>query len=120
VTAKEPVIDKTVKQQNESLANSLAGVIFLGTPHAGSGYSKIGKIYCLFHYWDSASTTLLRYMDPGSEETRTLENAFSLSYIDVPSIDYHESFPNVIFGFAVNLVSVDDASYPEVDTSNHF
>lgn len=111
VIAKRSVADPNIRERHTSLTNSLAGVIFLGTPHAGSGYSTIGKLYCLFNYWQGASTMLLRYMDPGSKETREVEDEFLSGYDEVPSIDYYESRPNIILGFRVNLVSVSERAH---------
>ncbi|CAD6441286.1 cb3ba11b-506d-45aa-9e63-7c7903804476 [Sclerotinia trifoliorum] len=104
VTAKRPIVDARFKEKNRRLVSSLAGIIFLGTPHAGSGYSRLGQLYCLFHYWNGSSPVLLNYMDPGSEETRKLEDEFSNGYDHVRSIDFHEDVPNVILWFRVNLV----------------
>ncbi|KAI0102510.1 hypothetical protein GGR51DRAFT_285491 [Nemania sp. FL0031] len=110
VIAKRPTTDERIAHQNEYLTNSLAGIIFLGTPHAGSGYSTLGKLYCLFHYWDGASTTLLRYLDVESTETERLEDEFLASFDRVPSIDYHECVPNTILGFNVNLIVTKSAA----------
>ncbi|KAJ8130426.1 hypothetical protein O1611_g3206 [Lasiodiplodia mahajangana] len=105
VLAKRTISDEMIAPQNKHLTKSLAGIIFLGTPHAGSGYSTLGKLYCLFHYWDGASTTLLRYMGVDSAETQTLEDEFRAGFDRVPSIDYHECVPNTLLGFDLNLLT---------------
>lgn len=90
VLAKGPSNDPNTRARHLSLAESLAGVIFLGTPYAGSGYSFLGKIYCLFHYWDGANPMLLQYLDPGSKETVKLEDDFLKAYPG-RSFDYYET-----------------------------
>ncbi|KAL6405287.1 Ankyrin repeat domain-containing protein 50, partial [Ilyonectria robusta] len=104
VLAKQFVNDKVDEKQNKWLTDSLAGIIFLGTPHGGSGYSALARLYCVFHYWDGASTTLLRYLDPGSEKARDLEEQFASSCHSVRTIDYYETIPNEFLGYGVNLV----------------
>ncbi|KAI1146836.1 hypothetical protein F4825DRAFT_466221 [Nemania diffusa] len=108
VLAKGPSNDPNTRARHLSLAESLAGVIFLGTPYAGSGYSFLGKIYCLFHYWDGANPMLLQYLDPGSKETVKLEDDFLKAYPG-RSFDYYETTPNVIFGIQFQMVVTRDS-----------
>ncbi|GKZ33149.1 hypothetical protein AbraIFM66950_002933 [Aspergillus brasiliensis] len=108
VFAKRPVDDTHTRRLHDNLVESLAGIIFLGTPHGGSKYARLGILYSLIHYWDGASPSLLRYMSPGSTETRNLEDEFLRGYRAVPSIDFTEAVPNVILGFQVRVV-VDEA-----------
>ncbi|KAI1660708.1 hypothetical protein F4813DRAFT_261661 [Daldinia decipiens] len=103
VLAKGAAANANTRACHESLTNSLAGVIFLGTPHAGSGYSFWGKLYCLFHYWEGANPLLLGYMDPGSQETTKLEDDF-LKYFRDLSFDFHELRSNVIFGIQFEMI----------------
>ncbi|KAG5660877.1 hypothetical protein KAF25_002520 [Fusarium avenaceum] len=97
--------DKHLAQQNKFLEGSLAGIIFLGTPHGGSSYAWPARLYCAFHYWDNASITLLRYMDPGSRRARKLEDDFSNAYNEVSTMDYFESKAiKGVAGVVLNLV----------------
>ena len=104
VIAKSGSSDKNVQERRTNLANSLSGIIFLGTPHAGSSYSAIGKLICHFMYWQGSSTVLLNTIDPKSDATRELEDAFCSNYARLPTMDFHESYPNTLLGFQVNLV----------------
>jgi hypothetical protein len=89
-----------------NLINSLAGLIFLGTPHAGSSYLIFGKLYCLFHFWDGASTTLLRYLDPSDMNTHELVDEFSSAFRNVSGINYYERVSNSVFGVPWKPVSI--------------
>ncbi|KAL6696427.1 ankyrin repeat-containing domain protein [Trichoderma pleuroticola] len=109
VLAKEPSNNENTQRLRDRLTNSLAGAIFLGTPHAGSGYSLLGKLYCLFHYWEGANPLLLGYMDPGSKEIRNLEDKFIKHYPSL-SFDFHETMPNVILGMEFQMVVTRDSS----------
>ncbi|KUI70689.1 Serine/threonine-protein phosphatase 6 regulatory ankyrin repeat subunit B [Cytospora mali] len=103
VLARGPAADDDTRAQHESLANSFAGAIFLGTPHAGSSYTLLGKLYCLFHYWEGANPFLLRYMDPGSMERVKLEDDF-LKYYRNLSFDFYETKPNIILGIQFQMI----------------
>ncbi|KAK6448633.1 hypothetical protein FP744_10004883 [Trichoderma asperellum] len=103
VLAKAAAADEDTKKRHKNIADSLAGAIFLGTPHAGSDYSLLGKIYCLFHYWDGANPLLLGYMDKGSEHIMNMENEFMKHYRGL-SFDFYERVPNVILGMSFNMV----------------
>jgi hypothetical protein len=92
------------KEHHEMLANSVAGVIFLGTPHAGSSYSFLAKLYCLCNHWDGGNPLLLVYLDPNSKETKELEDQF-LKYYPGCSIDFYETKPTTILGLQVQMVT---------------
>lgn len=107
--AKGPSADPNTQARHESLANSVAGAIFLGTPHAGSGYSFLGRLYCLFNYWEGGNPLLLGYMDPGAKETVKLEDDFLKYYPRQLSFDFHETKSNVILGIRFQMVGVPQA-----------
>ncbi|KAI0894029.1 hypothetical protein F4806DRAFT_503784 [Annulohypoxylon nitens] len=110
VLASEPTGDETVDKENKCIKDSLAGIIFLGTPHGGSGFSILARIYCVFHYWDGASTTLIRYLDPNSEKARKLEDSFALYSKSVRTINYYESIPDSFLGYYTQPVVTKAAS----------
>lgn len=105
VLAKRNTVDADLdtKKRYKRLTDCFAGAIFLGTPHGGSNYSVLGKLYCFLHYWDGANPLLLGYMDPGSREVIDLENDF-LKYFHHLSIDYYERKPNFILGMQFKMV----------------
>ena len=105
MTAKRAAPDQDIGKRHLRLADSLAGIVFLGTPHAGSGYTAIGKLICHLTYWGGSSTVLLSAIDPKSKVTRDLEDEFLSGYGNVKSVDFYETMPNMILGFRVNLVS---------------
>lgn len=105
VLAKQDELNVDTKARHERLVNALAGVVFLGTPHAGSSYSELGKVYCLFHYWQGANPMLLGYLDPGSAKTRTLEDHFARSFPNI-AFDFYETLPNSFLGIPVQMVSI--------------
>ncbi|PHH74930.1 hypothetical protein CDD80_2741 [Ophiocordyceps camponoti-rufipedis] len=107
--AKEPVADSNVSSRHQSLSASVAGLIFLGTPHAGSRYSTLAKLYCLFGIWQGASPQLLAYLSPGSPEIRKLEDSFTHGYRDL-SFDYRESKPNLILGMRFEMIVTPQAA----------
>ncbi|KAL7809400.1 ankyrin repeat-containing domain protein [Trichoderma aethiopicum] len=109
VLAKGPTTDENTRKRRENLTNSLAGAIFLGTPHAGSRYSFWGQVYCLFHYWEGANPLLLGYLRPGSKDITNLEDDFIKHYPNL-SFDYYETRPNVILGMEFNMVVTRDSS----------
>ncbi|KAL8375859.1 hypothetical protein RB595_007132 [Gaeumannomyces hyphopodioides] len=96
--------DEITKKRNESIKSSVAGVIFLGTPHGGSDYTLLGKLYCMFHYWEGASTDLLSHLDPGSSFARRLLEDFTKSCSKIPAFDFIEGKQNIILGFPVRQV----------------
>lgn len=71
--------------------NSLAGVVFLGTPHSGSLYAAFGYILAHLKYWNGSSTQLLGVIEYNSEKARKLEHDFSQSYKRLPTKDFFET-----------------------------
>lgn len=121
ILASQPSGDEIVDKKNECIKNSLAGIIFLGTPHGGSGFSILARIYCVFHYWDGARTTLISYLDLNSEKAQDLENSFALYRQSVRTIDYYESIPDSFLGYYTKPVRTSDPfncqCYPQRLTS---
>ncbi|KAI9732413.1 MAG: hypothetical protein M1834_001621 [Cirrosporium novae-zelandiae] len=110
VIAKRPSRDRDIEKQHSNLFKSLAGTVFLGTPHAGSGYTALGKLYCHLTYWRGSSTVLLSAIDPDSDATRNLEDEFLSGYPELPMADFYEAYPNTILGQRVLVVKKKSAT----------
>lgn len=41
--------DQIIAERNRHIRDAVAGVIFLGTPHQGSNYTLLGRLYCQFN-----------------------------------------------------------------------
>lgn len=104
VNAYEPVSDRHVKARHLRLVESLAGIVFLGCPHAGSGYTTLGRIICHLNYWLGSNTMLLDYLDPNYPMTGKLEDNFLSGYKDFRTVDFYEEYPIYILGFRASLV----------------
>ena len=104
VNANEPVSDRHIKARHLHLVESLAGIVFLGCPHAGSGYTTLGRLICHLNYWLGSNTMLLDYLDPNSPMTRKLEDDFLSGYKDLRTVDFYEGYPIYILGFRASLV----------------
>jgi hypothetical protein len=106
VIARERNLDKNVQKRHSLVADSLAGIIFLGTPHNGSKFTPAAKTISHFTSWLGSSSELLDFLDPDSPAARDLEGSFFVSYPSISRVDFCESFPPSLWGFRLPLVSV--------------
>ena len=74
-------------EKYSDIRSSLAGIIFLGTPHQGSEAAKYGL---WFAHMKRLETGVLESLKRNSEELHHIARDFEASYADVDIVCYYE------------------------------
>ena len=85
------------------------GFIFLGTPHQGTRFAFLGRIFALFGYWVGSSDRLLNIIDRGSAGSMSLHQEFRRHFLTNEMTFYFETMPETIGIFPLTEVG---AKYP--------
>lgn len=100
------------------LLQSIKGIIFMGTPHKGTRFTTLAKIWSLAGFWEGSSTTFLDLLDFRSVVNQQLHDDFLQALPDGFSIRdvlcIHETAPETVFGFPFAVVA---AHKPWFETS---
>lgn len=100
VMAKENEMDEST----HAISSSVAGAIFLGTPHRGSGFASFGIVRSLLSYWKGSRTELLELMSSRSSDIDDLHDAFLNMYPLLRICNFFETVPATIYGIPLQPV----------------
>ncbi|KAL8415662.1 hypothetical protein RB596_006317 [Gaeumannomyces avenae] len=108
-----------INQRNQHIQDVICGVIFLGTPHQGSYYTLLSRLYCQFTAWRGANTELLSYLDVRNVSSAKLEKQFrnECCRADRPKLlhtfDFVEAKGTMVWGLLMRpVVNQDQGTRP--------
>jgi hypothetical protein len=87
--------------QNTAILNSTDGIIFLGTPHHGSGYARLGRLGTVIAgLWRAVNVNLVQHLGLDSEILDRISDDFSRISHLFELCSFAEELPAIAF-FAV-------------------
>ncbi|KAI9874435.1 MAG: hypothetical protein M1830_009753, partial [Pleopsidium flavum] len=87
------------KQSPErDVADAVAGVLFLGSPHRGANVARIGTLISFLTYWHGSRSELLEYLSPDTRDIEDLHRTFLEMFEPVHICNFLENRPLMIGG----------------------
>ncbi|EON65782.1 hypothetical protein W97_05021 [Coniosporium apollinis CBS 100218] len=106
LVVKEALVQASIEQDYRDIGDATCGIIFLGTPHQGSGVSAIGALVAwLTTALFGSDMTQLVYLQKHGKELANLQARFAKSIVEgIKMFSFYETLPTCFHQISLGLV----------------